>query len=317
MRDPYDVLGVSRDASNADIKKAFRKLAKKFHPDQSKEPKAKERFSEINNAYEILGEPKKREQFDRGEIGADGKPKFQGFEGFGAGAPRPGQGGFRWSGSSPFGGAGGGDAGLSPDDILNELLGRGFGGGARTRSGRQAPPRGTDVSATTAVTLEQLVRGEKARVQLPGGKTLEFVVPPGTKSGQTIRLRGQGEAGFGGALGDALITVEFVPHPQFKVEGDNLRVDLPVALDEAVLGGKVKAPTLEGAVSLTVPPGSDGGKSLRLKGKGLPNAAGGRGDLFVTLRVALPDPMDPELEALMRRWRQEGRADVRGRAYET
>jgi DnaJ-class molecular chaperone len=154
-------------------------------------------------------------------------------------------------------------------------------------------------------------------VQLPGGKTLEFAIPPGTRSGQTIRLRGQGEAGFGGTPGDALITIELVPHPLFRVEGDNLRVDLPVTLDEAVLGGKVKAPTLEGTVTLTVPPASDAGKSLRLKGKGLPNAAGGRGDLFVTLRIVLPDPMDPELEALVRRWRQEGRADIRGRAYES
>lgn len=317
MRDPYDVLGVSRGATNADIKKAFRKLAKKFHPDQSKEPNAKERFAEIGNAYEILGEPKKREQFDRGEIGADGKPKFQGFEGFGAGgAPRPGQGGFRWSGSAPFGGAGG-DGGFSPDDILSEILGRGGFGGQARRAGRQSAPRGTDVNGAAAVTLEQLVRGDKARVQLPGGKTLEFSIPPGTKSGQTIRLRGQGEAGFGGTPGDALITIDFVPHPLFRVEGDNLRVDLPVTLDEAVLGGKVKAPTLEGPVTLTVPAAADAGKSLRLKGKGLPNAAGGRGDLFVTLRIVLPDPMDPELEALVRRWRQEGRTDVRGRAYES
>jgi DnaJ-class molecular chaperone len=316
MRDPYDVLGVSRDASNADIKKAFRKLAKKFHPDQSKEPKAKERFAEINNAYEILGEPKKREQFDRGEIGADGKPKFQGFEGFGAGGAPPGQGGFRWSSSGPFGRSGG-DAGFSPDDILSEILGRGGFGGQARRAGRPSAPRGTDVNGSAAVTLEQLARGDKARVQLPGGKTLEFAIPAGTRSGQTIRLRGQGEASFGGTPGDALITIEFVPHPQFRVEGDNLRVDLPVTLDEAVLGGKVKAPTLEGPVTLTVPAAADAGKSLRLKGKGLPKAAGGRGDLFVTLRIVLPDPIDPELEALVRRWRQEGRADIRGRAYES
>jgi len=315
MRDPYEVLGVGREASAADIKKAFRKLAKKYHPDQSKEPKAKERFAEVNNAYEILGEAKKREQFDKGEIGPDGKPRFPGFEGFGQGGPRPGGGTtFRWSGSGPFDARSGGA--FSADDFLGEILGRGLGGAAGRGRGRQTAPRGSDIHASAAVTLEQIVRGDKVRVDLSTGRTVEFALPPGTRPGQTVRLKGQGEASMlGGAAGDALITAEFVPHPQFRVEGDNLRLDVPIAIDEAVLGAKVKVPTLDGPVTMTVPPGSDGGRSLRIKGKGLPTAKGGRGDVLVTLRITLPDPMDPELEALMRR--RQGQVDSRRKAVES
>ena len=207
MRDPYEVLGVSRTASEAEIKSAFRKLAKKHHPDQNKtDPKAKERFSEANAAYEIVGDKAKRKQFDRGEIGADGKPRFQegfgGFDGFGQGGPRaagPGGGArtFRWS----SGGAADGDP-FSADDILSDILG-GFGrGGARRRRAPQAA-RGEDVTATVAVTLEQLVGGEKARVDLPTGRTVEVAIPPGTRAGQTIRLKGQGRPG---ALGGSPAT---------------------------------------------------------------------------------------------------------------
>ena len=213
MRDPYEVLGVSKTASAAEIKSAFRKLAKKSHPDQNKtDPKAKERFSELNAAYEIVGDKEKRAQFDRGEIGADGKPKFQGFEGFRPGHGRPGcrrrLAHFRWSTSGPT-------ATLSPEDILNDIFG-GFarGGGAAPEPGaaRAERPRGEDVAATVAVTLEQFVRGEKARVDLPTGRTVDVTIPPGTKSGQIIRLKGQGMPGLlGGPAGDALITVEFVP----------------------------------------------------------------------------------------------------------
>jgi DnaJ-class molecular chaperone len=314
MRDPYDVLGVSKTASEAEIKSAFRKLAKKFHPDRNKsDPKAKERFSEINDAYEIVGDKEKRVKFDSGEIGADGKPRFQGFEGFGPGGPGGGfgQGGPRGGGRTFRWQTGGADGDpFANEDVLNEIFGRfsreggGAGPGAGTGPRPQAA-RGEDVQAVAAVTLEQLVRGEKARVDLPTGKTLDVAIPPGTKAGQTIRLRGQGQLGvLGGPAGDAMITIEFVPHPQFRVEGDTLRRDISVSLDEAVLGGKVRVPTLDGEVSLNIPPNSTGGRALRLKGKGLPVSTGGRGDLLVTPRIVLPETPDAELEALMRRWRE-------------
>ena len=317
MRNPYEVLGVKRDASEAEIKSAFRKLAKKHHPDRNKDdPKAQERFAEVNTAYEIVGDKDKRKQFDRGEIDAEGKQRFQGFEGFGQ---QPGSGGFgnfgggartfRWS---TGGGAGGGNP-FESDDILSEILG-GMGGGAKRGGGstRPAAARGDDLSVTAAITLEQLARGDKARVDLPTGKTYEVSVPPGTKSGHVIRLKGMGRPGLmGGPAGDVLITVEFVPHPVFKVDGDDLRVDLPVSLDEAVLGAKVRVPTLEGAVTITVPQNSDGSRPMRLKGKGLPKADGKRGDLLVSLRIVLPKDGDADLEALMKTWRNEQRYSAR------
>ena len=320
MRDPYEVLGVSRTASESEIKQAFRKLAKKLHPDQSKDPKAKERFAEINSAYEIVGDKDKRPQFDRGEIGPDGKPRFQGFEGFHGGA-RPGAGerGFRWSTGGP-GGFGGGASGgeFSADDILSDILG-GFtrGAGGARRGGGHQTPRGRDVTATAAVTLEQIVHGEKARVDLPTGRTVEVSVPVGTRPGQIIRLKGQGQPGqAGGPPGDALVTIEFVPHPLFRVEGDTLRREIAVTLDEAVLGAKVRVPTLDGPVTLSVPPKSSGGRSLRLKGRGLPRAGGGRGDLLVTLKIVLPEGGDGDLEALMRKWRETRRYTARDETSE-
>jgi DnaJ-class molecular chaperone len=325
MRDPYEVLGVKRSASEAEIKSAFRKLAKKHHPDRNADdPKAKERFAELNSAYEIVGDKDKRGQFDRGEIGADGKPRFQGFpgggaggfEGFqgfgrGAGPGGPGRGGartFRWSTGGPSAGADGDP--FSTDEFVNEILGGLGRGGAAT--GRARPTRGEDVTATSAVTLEQLVRGEKARVDLPTGRTVDIAVPPGTKPGKVIRLKGQGRPSpSGGPAGDALVTIEFVPHPTFRVDGDALRADVPVTLDEAVLGGKVRVPTLDGPVTMSIPPNSSGGRSLRLKGKGLPKAAGERGDLLVTLKIMLPEGGDKDLEALMKKWREDHRYSVR------
>ena len=318
MRDPYEVLGVSRKASAAEIKAAFRKLAKKYHPDQNKQdPKAKEHFAEINSAYEIVGDKEKRAQFDRGEIGADGKPRFQGFEGFGGaqpGGPQPGGGpgggarGFRWSTS--------GDDPFSADDILSGIFGargRTAGGGPGAGAGpRPRPVKGEDVAAVVAITLEQLVRGDKARVDLPTGRTLDVAIPPGTRAGQTIRLRGQGQPGIvGGPAGDAMVTVEFVPHPHFRVDGDTLKRDIPVTLDEAVLGARVRVETLDGEVSLTIAPNSTGARALRLKGKGLPTAAGGRGDLLVNLRIVLPEGGDPDLQALMKTWREAKRYSAR------
>ncbi len=327
MRDPYQVLGVTKSASEAEIKKAFRRLAKEYHPDHNKDDAhAQEKFSEVNAAYEILGDKDKRGQFDRGEIDAEGKQRFQGFEGFGPG------GGFAREGFSGFGGRRSSrgfrqsaenmsDVGM--DDILSQILG-GFGretGGARGGfAGQQRPKedmqRGSDVHATTSVTLEDIVAGNKAKVSLPNGKTLNVTLPKGVEDGQQIRLKGQGSpAQFGGIFGDAIVTIKFAPHRLFDVMGGHdLRLDLPVSLDEAVLGAKVRVPTLEGAVDLNVPAGSNGGRTMRLRGKGLPKADGKRGDLFAQLRIVLPDGTDPDLESLMKRWRNEGKSNPRGGA---
>jgi DnaJ-class molecular chaperone len=308
MRDPYSVLGVSKSADMAEIKKAFRKLAKKYHPDQSKDPKAKERFAEINAAYEILGDEKKRAQYDRGEIDAEGKPRFHGFEGFGAEGPGFGR---RWqSGGGPGyqhfefdlgGGSPGGAGGFS--DIFADLFGGGAGTGRRGRTRAQPAPRGEDVHASATVSLADAAKGTAVRVSLPTGRTLEVTVPAGIEEGKQIRLKGQGQPSpLGGEPGDAWVTIHIAKHPHFRVEGRDLRLDLPVTLYEAVLGGKVTVPTLDGPVELTIPPGSNGGRTLRLRGKGLPNPQGGAGDLLVTLKIVLPDEGDHELADLMRRW---------------
>src|SRR5437762_2082977 len=309
MRDPYEVLGVPRGASAAAIKSAYRKLAKKHHPDNNKnDPKAAARFSEINSANEILGDEQKRKQFDRGEIDAEGRPRFQGFPG---GDPRARGGPFEThtfrTGAAGPGGFGGGGA---FEDILNSMF-----GGAASRGAR--PGGGTtfefdtggialdlDLSVTMTVSLEESVKGVEKRVRLPTGKELDVKIPPGVVAGQQIRLKGQGETAPGHRPGDLLITVNIAPHPFFKVEGADLRVDLPVTLYEAVLGGKVRVPTLGNAVELSVPKNTSSGRTFRLKGKGLPKA-GGTGDLFVTIRIMLPDGNDAELEALMEKWRDQ------------
>src|SRR5271165_3714862 len=310
MRNPYDVLGVAKTASAAEIKSAFRKLAKKYHPDQSKEPKAKERFAEVGSAYEILGDEKKRGAFDRGEIDAEGKPRAPQFEGFGFGA-QPGGG----AGHSNFGfdfGAGGFSAqggGIDPD-ILSELFGSA--GRSRTRARPQAT-RGEDISVTVAVPLATAANGGSVRVALPTGKTLDVAVPAGMEEGKSIRLRGQGHSGSRGApAGDVIVTIRYAPHPLFKVEGRDLRLDLPITLYEAVLGGKVRVPTLGGEVEMSIAPGMSGGRVLRLRGKGLPASADHpAGDLLATLRIVLPNEADAELSALMRKLRDQKPYDPR------
>jgi DnaJ-class molecular chaperone len=311
MRDPYEVLGVQRGASAAAIKSAYRKLAKKHHPDNNNnDPKAAARFAEINSANEIVGDEDKRKQFDRGEIDAEGKPRFQGFPGggFPGGDPRgrAGPGGFETytfrSGGGPGGMGGGGF-----EDILNSM----FGGAARgARAGASTPFEfdtggvglDLDLSVAMTVSLEEAVKGAEKRVRLPTGKELNVKIPAGVTSGQQIRLKGQGETAPGHRPGDLLITVSIAPHPFFKVDGSDLRVDLPITLYEAVLGGKVRVPTLGSAVELSIPKNTSSGRTFRLKGKGLPKA-GGAGDLYVTTRIILPDGNDAELEALMQKWR--------------
>ena len=309
MRDPYSVLGLAKTASAAEIKSAFRKLAKKYHPDQSKEPKAKERFAEVGQAYEIIGDEKKRAAFDRGEIDAEGKPRAPQFEGFGAGPGGPGGPGGAGFRNFHFD-FGAGDPGATRNidpDIFAEM----FGGGMRSRA--RPPARGEDVAVSATVPLAQVVSGGDVRVILPTGKTLDVAVPVGFEDGKAIRLRGQGEPGQrNGPPGDALVTLRYAPHSLFKVEGRDLRLDLPITLYEAVLGAKVRVPTLSGAVEIAVAAGTSSGRVLRLRGKGLPGAAeSAPGDLLVTLRIALPPSEDKALADLMRQWRDEKAYDPR------
>src|ERR1019366_5922200 len=296
MRDPYEVLGVPRGASAAAIKSAYRKLAKKHHPDANKnDPKAAARFSELNSANEIIGD--------------EDKPRFQGFPG---GDPRArggpgGPGGFETHTFRSSSGPGGPGAG-GFEDILNSMFGgaaaRGAPGGGRTfefDTGGIAVD--LDLSVAMTVSLEESVKGVEKRVRLPTGKELNVRIPAGVVAGQQIRLKGQGETAPGHRPGDLLITVGIAPHAFFKVDGSDLRVDLPITLYEAVLGGKVRVPTLGSAVELSIPKNTSSGRTFRLKGKGLPKPAGAAGDMFVTTRIVLPDGNDAELEALMQKWR--------------
>ena len=303
MRDPYDVLGVPRNAPEADIKKAFRKLAKQWHPDTNKgDKRAKDKFAELNTAYEILGDKDKRAQFDRGEIDAEGKPRFQGFEGFRQGGG-PGAGGFDFNfrqGHPGQGGfAGGQDAGFDPSDIFADLFG---GGGRRRRSA--APPPGEDIRVETSIPIADAAKGTKARVTLPNGRTVEVTIPAGVTDGQVIRLKKQGEPSpFGGPQGDAYVTVRLKMDSRFTVDGQNLRIRLPVPLEDAVLGGPLRVPTLDGTVELSLPANSSSGRTMRLRGKGLPGKDG-TGDLLVTIEITLPAKPDADLEALMRKRRE-------------
>jgi DnaJ-class molecular chaperone len=327
MRDPYEVLGVSKSASPEEVKKAYRKLAKKLHPDANKkDPKAATKFAELNGAYEVIGDEAKRKAFDRGEIDADGKPRFHGFEGFGPGGPGgPGFGrdstfeSFTWGPdgfrrTTTHGGSGGPSGRF--EDILSGMFG--FGGARGPRGGAAfeaedigSALRGNDVAITLTVTLEETAHGATRRLRLPNGKDVDVKIPAGIADGQQIRLKGQGmPAPSSGPTGDALVTVTIAPHAHFKVDGPNLRLDLPVSLDEAVLGAKVRVPTLDGAVELAIPANTSGGRTFRLKGKGLPRK-GGSGDLFATVRIVLPDGKDAELEELMKKWREGKRYDPR------
>ena len=301
MRDPYEVLGVPRGASAAAIKSAYRKLAKKHHPDSNNnDPKAAARFSELNSANEILGDEDKRKQFDRGEIDADGKPRFQGFPGGDPRARGAAGGGFR-AGPGGFGGGG-------FEDILNSMFSGAARGGRPGAAGTfEFDPGGIaldlDLNVTMSVSLEEAVNGGEKRVRLPTGKELNVKVPAGVIAGQQIRLKGQGDTSPGHPPGDLLITISIAPHAYFKIDGSDLRLDLPITLYEAVLGGKVRVPTLGNAVELSIPKNTSSGRIFRLKGKGLPKPAGVTGDLFVTTRIMLPDGNDTELEALMLKWR--------------
>ena len=315
MRDPYDVLGVPKSVSEKDLKAAYRKLAKAHHPDQNKDdPKAQAKFAEISSAYDFLSDSAKRAQYDRGEIDADGNPRFAGFS---------------RNGRHP--GAGAGAGGFTAEDILKEFM-SGFGGasprGARTAAGggwdpftgsgaasgfgggggRTTSMRGDDVNATATVSLEDAHRGGTVPLRMPSGKVLNVKLPEKVEDGQQIRLKGQGmPSPIGGEAGDAIVTVKFARHKHFRRDGADLRVDVPITLYEAVLGGKVRVPTLDGSVELNLPPGVDTTKALRLKGKGLH----GNGDLYAVIKIVLPSGGDPDLESLMRFWRDQKPYKVR------
>ena len=293
-QDPYTELGVARGAKADDVRKAFRKLAKELHPDKNPgNAKAEERFKRVSAAFDILGEEEKRKKFDRGEIDADGREVMRGFNG-GGGDP------FGRGGSGAQGGFGGNFEGVDLNDIFGEILGgrgggRGFGG----------PARGQDVRAKVEIDLEDAIQGGRKRIAFADGRTIDVNIPKGAIDGQMLRLKGQGSPGRAGP-GDALIELTFKPHSVFRREGDNLIMDLPVSVPDAVLGAKVEAQTPDGPVSLTVPAGANGGQTLRLKGRGLPTGrANTRGDLLAKIQIVLPEAPDAQLHAFAETWRAE------------
>ena len=311
MSDPYAILGVPRTASEKDIKSAYRKLAKELHPDRNQDnPKAAERFSKVTQAYDLLSDATKRGQFDRGEIDADGNPANP-FAGMGGGfGGRPGggfggQGGFRPEDLQGFGAEG-----LDLGDLFDGLFG---GGGARRGAagmgggfgGQRRPPpaKGADVAYRLRVPFIDAATRKDQRITLADGKTIDLKLPAGVEDGTQMRLKGKGEPGPGGT-GDGIVTIAIDRHPHFVRDGDDVRLDLPLTLDEAVNGGRVKCPTVDGAVMLTIKPGTAGGTVMRLKDKGFSTKAGGRGDQLVTLEIQLPGDVS-ELAARLEGWRDE------------
>jgi len=303
MRDPYEILGIAKTASETEIKKAFRTLAKKHHPDKhAGDAAAQKRFQEISGAYDILGDKQKRAQYDAGAIGADGNPR--GFD------PRQGGGGFRQG--NPFGGGGGpgarefhfsfDDAPGAPagfQDIFADLMG---GGRRGARAARAA--KGEDFSAAVTVSFAEAATGGTRRVMLQNGEQIDVKIPVGVKDGQAVRIKGRGGAGHGGGPnGDILLTVSVAAHPFMTRDGNDIRMDLPVTLKEAIIGGKVPVPTLTGTVSLSVPPNANTGTVLRLKGKGIAaNGGTAAGDFYVRLIVTLPDKPDESLRGFVQGW---------------
>lgn len=293
MQDPYRILNVARGASASSIKTAYRELAKRLHPDRNPgDRRAEQRFKQVTQAYELLRDPEKRAQFDRGQIDADGKPQF-GFGNFGFGGA-----GARGAGGSPFGGG---------DGLFDKIFGGGFGqaggfdGLRGARSGVKRT-RGEDRRCRVEVDFLRAALGGKQRVEL-GARVLEIDIPPGCKDGSILRLKGQGNPGnLGGPAGDLLATILVQPHELFSLQGKDVHVELPISLPEAVMGAKVTVPTIAGTVRITVPPGSNSGRSLRLKGRGVAVPGATPGDQLVRLIVTLPEQPDPDLDDFVRRW---------------
>ena len=301
--DLYQRLGIKRGASEDEIKKAYRSLAKQLHPDRNKDnPKAAERFAQVTAAYDLLSDKDKRARYDRGEVDEDGNPKMPFGSGFGGyssgGAARPGGGAGAGFENFNFGGADAADL----SDLFEGLFGgrgaRGAGGGFGRRT--RAPQKGADVAYRLKVPFEDAVALKPQRITLGDGKTIDLKLPKGLEDGTRIRLAGKGEDGAGGR-GDALVTVEIAGHRFFTRDGTNIRLTLPVTLKEAVLGAKVKVPTPEGAVMLSIPKGTTSGKVLRLKGRGFTAKDGTRGDQLITAEIDVPGD-DEELKAFAERW---------------
>lgn len=294
--DPYATLGVSRNASDEDVRRAFRKLAKELHPDISKGNE--ERFKKVSAAYEILGDAEKRRAFDRGEIDGRGEPRHPGYRQYARSGARAGA------------GANGGFDEFGFGDIFSDIFGgtgRGAGGGRNNFASR-----GQDLRYTLEVDFLEAALGATKRVTLPGGGMLDLNVPAGVTDAQVLRLKGKGQRGIGAASepGDALVEVRVRPHPQFKRDGDDILLDLPVTIDEAVLGAKVEVPTLTGRVQLTIPKGTSSGRVLRLKGKGVKsNGRAEAGDQLVTIRIVLPENIDDTLAYFFSEWRQKNHYD--------
>ena len=292
--DPYAILGVDRSASNDSIRRAYLKLVKELHPDVNPSPEAEARFKTISVAYDLLGDPEKRAQFDRGEINSDGEPI------------RPSWGGRAGPAGNPF--AGGMGGGFS-DFFSDAFAGHGGPGGFADRQsyGR----RGRDLRYTLEVAFLEAALGAKKRVTLPEGGVLELAVPAGVREGQVLRLKGKGAPGFAnGAPGDALVEIKVARHPQFTRKKDDIHLELPITLDEAVLGAKIEVPTLTGRVQLQVPKGTSSGKIFRLRGKGVKPATGTTaGDQLVTVRIVMPDTIDGELEDFITQWRERNSYD--------
>lgn len=308
MRDPYQTLGVTKSATADDIKKAYRRLAKELHPDNAGGDE--ERFKEVSSAYGILSDPAKRGRFDRGEIDAEGNDRGHERRGYKA-----------YSSSAKRGGAGDEEA-FSADDFFSDFFGRKRGGrpgGASAGAGanKSGPKvRGADIAYSVSVSFMGAAQGGKRRINLSNGKSLDVNIPPGTEDQQRLRLKGQGLPGMGGeADGDAIVEVLVEPHPYFRREDGDIHMELPITLPEAVLGASIKVPTVSGAVALKVPPGSNSGAVLRLRGKGVVSQHSGKtGDQYVKLKVVLPDPPDSELVQFMERWSQKRSYDVRKKA---
>ena len=305
--DPYSVLGVAKSASAGDITKAYRKLAKKLHPDLNPGDKAaEEKFKQITAAYDIIGDEEKRGRYDRGEIDAGGqeRPQQRYYREYAGGEE-----GARYRSTAGYEDIG------AFSDLFGDLFGErgGMRGGA---GGRRFSMRGQDAQYRLDVDFLDAVNGTKTRITLPDGGTLDVTIPPGVTDGQVLRLKGKGNPGMGeGGPGDALIEIAVRPHPVFKREGDDILVEVPITLDEAVLGGKIEVPTVTGRVSVTVPPGANTGQTLRLKGRGVKRGAAS-GDQLVKLSVVMPQRVDDELKAFAEQWRESHRYDPRGKLKE-
>jgi DnaJ-class molecular chaperone len=286
--DPYKVLGVGRDASQDDIQKAYRKLAKKLHPDLNPGNKAAEdEFKKVSGAYDLLGDADKRARYDRGEIDASGAEQRQQREYYRNYAGGNADQYTTSEGFSDFSG---------DDDIFSTIFRRGARSNVRMR--------GQDAHYRLELDFLDAVNGGTKQLTLPDGSVLDVSIPAGTREGQTLRLRGKGGPGFnGGSPGDALIEIAIRPHPVFTRKGDDIHVDLQLPLTDAVLGGKINVPTIDGPVTMTVPKWSNSGRVLRLKGKGARRSDGTAGDEYVTLHIVLPDKPDPQLEKLVQEWR--------------